>query len=42
VHVHRILTDLADARVVGYRRPAFWLDWWQYVDVGPAAADATP
>jgi ABC-type transport system substrate-binding protein len=42
VHVHRILTDLAEARVVGYRRPAFWLDWWQYVDVEPAAADATP
>ena len=42
-HVHRILTDLAEARVVGYRRPAFWLDWWQYVDVEPsAAAHATP
>ena len=40
VHVHRILTDLAEARVVGYRRPAFWLDWWQYVDVEPSAADA--
>jgi len=42
VHVHRILTDLAEARVVGYRRPAFWLDWWQYVDVVPPAANATP
>ena len=38
-HVHRILTDLAEARVVGYRRPAFWLDWWQYVDVEPAGRD---
>jgi ABC-type transport system substrate-binding protein len=33
VGVHRILTDLGDASLVGYRRPAFWLDWWQYVDI---------
>lgn len=34
--VHRIVTDLTYPEVQGYRRPAFWLDWWQYVDVGPA------
>jgi ABC-type transport system substrate-binding protein len=33
IGVHRILTDLSDASLVGYRRPAFWLDWWQYVDL---------
>lgn len=33
IGVHRILTDLTDASLVGYRRPAFWLDWWQYVDI---------
>lgn len=33
IGVHRILTDLGDASLVGYRRPAFWLDWWQYVDI---------
>ncbi len=33
VGVHRILTDLSDPSLVGYRRPAFWLDWWQYVDI---------
>ena len=33
VTVHRILTDLAYPWVVGYRRPPFWLDWWQYVDI---------
>lgn len=33
VGVHRIITDMADASVVGYRRPVFWLDWWQYVDI---------
>ena len=31
--VHRIVTDLAYPWLVGYRRPVFWLDWWQYVDI---------
>ena len=31
--VHRILTDLTYPWVVGYRRPSFWQDWWQYVDI---------
>jgi len=30
---HRIFTDLAQPWLVGYRRPVFWLDWWQYVDI---------
>ena len=33
VGVHRILTDLAYPWLVGYKRPVFWLDWWQYVDI---------
>ena len=33
INVHRILTDLAFPWVVGYRRPSFWQDWWQYVDI---------
>jgi ABC-type transport system substrate-binding protein len=32
-HVHRILTDLAWPWVEGYRRPPYWLAWWQYVDI---------
>ncbi|MET0517211.1 MAG: ABC transporter substrate-binding protein [Burkholderiaceae bacterium] len=32
-HVHRIVNDLAWPRLVGYRRPLFWLDWWQFVDI---------
>lgn len=32
-HVHRINTDLAQSWLVGYRRPPFWLPWWQYVDI---------
>ena len=36
--VHRIVTDLAYPRVLGFRRPLVWLDWWQYVDIDDAAA----
>jgi ABC-type transport system substrate-binding protein len=36
VGVHRVVTDLAYPWVVGYRRPVFWLDWWQYVDIDEA------
>jgi ABC-type transport system substrate-binding protein len=32
-HVHRIYVDLAHPWLVGYRRPLFWQDWWQYVDI---------
>ncbi|HET7793460.1 MAG TPA: ABC transporter substrate-binding protein [Rhizobacter sp.] len=31
--VHRIYTDMATPQVIGYKRPPFWQDWWQYVDV---------
>ena len=33
INIHRIYTDLAFPWVVGYRRPSFWQDWWQYVDI---------
>ena len=32
-HVHRILTDLAWPWLIGFRRPPYWHDWWQYVDI---------
>ena len=31
--VHRIITDMSYKSVVGYRRPPFSVDWWQYVDI---------
>jgi hypothetical protein len=31
--VHRILTDLAWPWLAGFRRPPYWLTWWQYVDI---------
>ncbi|MBA4342361.1 MAG: bicyclomycin resistance protein [Methylibium sp.] len=32
-HVHRLLTDLAQPWVIGYRRPLFWQEWWHMVDI---------
>ena len=31
--VHRIMTDLAQPALIGYRRPLFWQDWWHMVDI---------
>jgi len=41
MHVHRILTDLAYPWVVGYRRPPFWQEWWQYVDIDATARETS-
>ena len=35
--VHRIITDMSYSSVVGYRRPPFSVDWWQYVDIDHSA-----
>jgi len=37
-HLHRLVTDMAQPWVLGYRRPVFWYRWWHYVDVDVAAA----
>jgi ABC-type transport system substrate-binding protein len=34
--VNRIVTDMTYPWVVGYRRPIFWQDWWQWVDIDTA------
>lgn len=36
VHAHRILTDIEQPWMSGFRRPLFWQDFWQFVDVDPA------
>lgn len=36
-HVHRILTDLTQPWLTGFRRPPFWTEWWQYVDIDTEA-----
>ena len=33
--VHRMVSDLVQPWVVGYRRPLFWQEWWHVVDVLP-------
>lgn len=35
--VHRILTDLAWPWLIGFRRPPYWLAWWQFVDIDAEA-----
>jgi ABC-type transport system substrate-binding protein len=36
IAVHRIITDMSYPWLTGYRRPPFWVDWWQYVDIDAA------
>ena len=31
--VNRLAIDMTYPQLLGYRRPVFWLDWWQYVDI---------
>ncbi|MEO5843386.1 MAG: ABC transporter substrate-binding protein [Caldimonas sp.] len=31
--LNRVSLDMTQRRVIGYRRPLFWNDWWQYVDL---------
>ncbi|MBC7939177.1 MAG: bicyclomycin resistance protein [Chitinophagaceae bacterium] len=38
LHCHRFVADMMYAGVAGYRRPAYWLEWWHMVDVEPGAA----
>jgi ABC-type transport system substrate-binding protein len=31
--LNRLSLDMTYPQLIGYRRPVFWLDWWQYVDI---------
>ena len=31
--LNRVSLDMAQPQLIGYRRPLFWKDWWQYVDI---------
>ncbi len=33
VHVHRYINDMTHPWVIGYRRPVFWQEFWQYIDI---------
>jgi ABC-type transport system substrate-binding protein len=32
-HVHRYFNDMAHPWVIGYRRPVFWQEYWQFIDI---------
>ncbi|MBL8331441.1 MAG: bicyclomycin resistance protein [Rubrivivax sp.] len=36
--LHRIASDLTYPWLIGHRRPLFWRDWYQYVDLEPRSA----
>ena len=36
VHVHQVVTDLTQPWLTGYKRPLFWLNFWEFVDVDEA------
>jgi ABC-type transport system substrate-binding protein len=40
VHVHRILTDIQQPWMSGYRRPLLWQEFWHYVDIDTARQPA--
>ena len=31
--LNRLSLDMAQPQLIGYRRPVFWLDFWQYLDI---------
>ena len=31
--LNRVSIDMTQPQLVGYRRPAFWNDFWQYLDI---------
>jgi ABC-type transport system substrate-binding protein len=41
IHVHRVLTDLNQPWVEGFRRPIFWQQLWQFIDVDSAKRPPT-
>jgi ABC-type transport system substrate-binding protein len=40
VHGHRLVTDMSFPQLIGFRRPLFWQDWWEYVDIEARRAGA--
>ncbi len=33
VHVHPVITDMTQPWLLGFRRPLFWQEFWQYIDI---------
>jgi ABC-type transport system substrate-binding protein len=41
-HVHRIINDMAQPWLIGYRRPLFRNEFWHFIDIDPAARRPKP
>ncbi|WP_271007886.1 ABC transporter substrate-binding protein [Paucibacter sp. B51] len=39
-HVHRLVSDISQPWLIGYRRPLFRYDFWQYLDIDTARQPA--
>ena len=39
--LNRVSLDMTQKRLLGYRRPLFWQEWWHYVDVDGADRPAS-
>jgi ABC-type transport system substrate-binding protein len=39
--LHRIVTDMAQPWLIGYRRPLYWQEWWHMVDIDTAKLPAS-
>ncbi len=37
LHCHRLIADVMVKRLQGYRRPAYWFNWWHMVDMETTA-----
>ncbi len=37
MHCHRLIADVMVKRLQGYRRPAYWFNWWHMVDMEMSA-----
>jgi ABC-type transport system substrate-binding protein len=42
IHVHRVINDVTQPWVQGFRRPLFWRQLWQYIDVDEAVRHQAP
>ncbi len=38
--LNRLSLDMTQPQLIGYRRPVFWLDFWQYVDIDDSLRQA--
>jgi ABC-type transport system substrate-binding protein len=40
LHTHRLVADMMQPGLAGWRRPLFWNEWWHFVDAEPGPSPA--